>query len=151
MTSASPVILLVEDDPDDVFFLRDAFAKNGMPGAPRVVRDGEEALAYLLGQGPYADRSLHPLPALVLLDLKLPRASGHEVLERRRQRPELMRIPVVVLTSSESDDDTERAYAAGANSYLVKPVSSAAQAGMVKTLLEYWLGLNKAPAPAPRG
>lgn len=143
-------VLLVEDDPDDVFFLRDAFAKNGMPDALRVARDGEEAVSYLLGQGAYADRRLHPMPALVLLDLKLPRKSGLEVLEWRRGRPELMKIPFIVLTSSQSDEDMDRAYESGANSYLVKPISSEAQAGMVRTLQAYWLGLNKVPAaPGP--
>lgn len=149
MTKNGFTVLLVEDDPDDVFFLRDAFKKTGMPDALRVVRDGEEAVAYLLGQAAYADRTLHPLPALVLLDLKLPRKSGLEVLEWRRGRPGLMRIPVIVLTSSQSEDDMNKAYEFGANSYLVKPISSDAQLDMVKAIQEYWTALNKVPKNPP--
>lgn len=152
MTKEESTVLLVEDDPDDVFFLRDAFKKTGMQDALRVVRDGEEAVAYLLGLAAYADRTLHPLPALVLLDLKLPRKSGLEVLEWRRGRPELMRIPVIVLTSSQSEDDLNKAYEFGANSYLVKPISSDAQLDMVKAIQGYWIALNKVPKnPAAEG
>ena len=152
MTKDGFTVLLVEDDPDDVFFLRDAFKKTGMADALRVVRDGEEAVAYLLGLAAYADRTLHPLPALVLLDLKLPRKSGLEVLEWRRGRPELMRIPVIVLTSSQSEDDMNKAYEFGANSYLVKPISSDAQLDMVKAIQGYWTALNKVPkSPAAEG
>lgn len=142
-------VLLVEDDPDDVFFLRDAFQKIGLADALRVVRDGEEAVAYLLGEGAYADRSLHPPPALVLLDLKLPRKSGLEVLAWRRGRPELMRIPVIVLTSSRSEDDMNKAYESGASSYLVKPISSEEQLGMVKAIQAYWIALNQVPRAGP--
>lgn len=142
------VILLVEDDPDDVFFLEEAFKRAGLACALRVARDGEEAVAYLLGQGAYADRRLHPLPALVLLDLKLPRKSGLEVLERCRKEPELRRIPIVVLTSSQSNEDLTRAYELGANSYLVKPLDADAQLELVKTFGAYWIGLNKVPDAA---
>lgn len=145
------VILLVEDDPDDVFFLREAFKKADMAGALRVARDGEEAVAYLLGQGAFADRRLYPPPALVLLDLKLPRKSGLEVLEWRRGQPGTALIPVVVLTSSVSEADVRRAYELGANAYLVKPIESGAQEEMVEAIRRFWLGLNKLPdaEPAP--
>lgn len=142
------VILLVEDDPDDVFFLQEAFKKADMAGALRVARDGEEAVAYLLGQGAFADRRLHPPPALVLLDLKLPRKSGLEVLEWRRGQPGMASIPVVVLTSSVSETDVRRAYELGANAYLVKPIDSGAQDEMVGTIRRFWLGLNRLPDPA---
>ncbi|MDD5302943.1 MAG: response regulator [Elusimicrobia bacterium] len=145
MTANNFSILLVEDDPDDVFFLEEAFKRADMAGALRVVRDGEEAVAYLLGQAAYADRRLFPLPSLILLDLKLPRKSGLEVLEWRRHQPEVKKIPVVVLTSSLSDADIASAYELGANSYLVKPIDSGAQLEMVKALRLYWIGLNKAP------
>lgn len=137
------VILLVEDDPDDVFFLQEAFKKADMAGALRVVRDGEEAVAYLLGQGAFADRGLHPPPSLVLLDLKLPRKSGLEVLEWRRGQPGMTLVPVVVLTSSVSETDVRRAYELGANAYLVKPIESGAQEEMVETIRRFWLGLNR--------
>jgi len=148
MTRRGLVVLLVEDDPDDVFFLEEAFKSAGMPGALRVARDGEEAISYLLGRGGYADRGAYPLPALVLLDLKLPKQSGLDVLDWRREQPALMLIPVIVLTSSQSDDDMTRAYQAGANSYLVKPISSADQLDMVKAIQAYWIALNKIPKPS---
>jgi CheY-like chemotaxis protein len=146
-----PVILLVEDDPDDVFFLQEALKKEDMSGALRVARDGEEAVAYLLGQGAFADRRLHPPPALVLLDLKLPRKSGLEVLEWRRGQAGMPLIPVIVLTSSVSNADISRAYELGANSYLIKPIESDAQQEMVRTILKYWIGLNKRPDDEPDG
>ena len=145
MTATDRVVLLVEDDPDDVFFLKEAFKNTGMAGALRVARDGEEAIDYLLGRAAHADRALSPAPALVLLDLKLPRKSGLEVLEWRRGVPGMERIPVVVLTSSQSDADLARAYELGANSYLVKPISSEAQLDMVKAIQAYWIALNKLP------
>ena len=137
------IILLVEDDPDDVFFLQRAFAKVGRADDLRVVRDGEEAVAYLSGEGAFADRKFFPPPSLILLDLKLPRKSGFEVLEWCRRRAGLSRIPVVVLTSSQSEADVARAYDLGANSYLVKPIDAAAQAEMVKALCVFWAGLNQ--------
>lgn len=145
MTTGNFCILLVEDDPDDVFFLQEAFKKAGMAEALKVVRDGEDAVAYLLGSDAYADRRLFPVPALVLLDLKLPRKSGLEVLEWRRGQPGMERIPVIVLTSSQSDADLTAAYELGANSYLVKPIDSQAQLDMVEAIGRYWIGLNKAP------
>lgn len=146
MSAAPFTVLLVEDDPNDVFFIRNAFERAGIADAPRVARDGEEALAYLLGQGAFSDRRLNPAPSLVLLDLKLPRLSGLEFLAwRARQEARLRCIPVVVLTSSQSPEDLAKAYELGANSYLVKPLESAAQLEMVKTLHRYWSGLNKLP------
>ncbi len=142
MTPAGFGILVVEDDADDVVLLKVAFEGAHIGEALQVVGDGEEAVAYLLGQGAYADRARHPLPSLILLDLKLPRKSGLEVLEWRRQAG-LWRIPVIVLTSSQSSADIARAYELGANSYLVKPLSSEAQLKMVETIGAYWIGLNK--------
>lgn len=138
-------ILLVEDDADDVFFLQSAFKEAGMPDTLRVARDGEEAVAYILGQGAFADRAANPLPSLILLDLKLPRKSGFEVLEWYRGQPGLKRIPIIVLTSSQSDADINRAYELGANSYLVKPINTASQLEMVKAIRAYWPVFNKVP------
>jgi len=137
------IILVVEDDPDDVFFLQRAFAKLGKADDLRVVRDGDEAIAYLSGAEPFADRALNPPPSLILLDLKLPRKSGFEVLEWCRRKAGLSRIPVIVLTSSQSQADVARAYDLGANSYLVKPIDAVAQAEMVKTICVFWAGLNQ--------
>lgn len=144
--AARPVVLLVEDDPDDAFLLEDACRRLGHEGMLRVARDGEEAMAYLLGQGDHADRLRFPLPRVILLDMKLPRMTGLEVLEWRRDQPAMMRIPVVVLTASQSDADIARAYELGANSYLVKPVDSPSQLAMVKAVCEYWVDLNRTPA-----
>lgn len=135
-------ILLVEDDDNDVVLLRRAFAKSRLANAIDVVADGEAALAYLAGEAPYEDRVL---PELVLLDLKLPRKSGHEVLEWIRSQPGLRYLPVVVLTSSREKTDLERAYGLGANSYLVKPPDFEALIGMVLTLGVYWMVLNEKP------
>ncbi|MCR4296593.1 MAG: response regulator [Elusimicrobia bacterium] len=144
-----PVVLLVEDDPDDAFLLQDACKRLGHEEMLRVVRDGEEAIAYLLGQGAFADRLRFPLPRLILLDLKLPRISGLEVLDWRRGQGRLKNIPVIVLTASQSDADIARAYELGANSYLVKPVDSTAQLAMVKAACAYWIELNRTPSSAP--
>lgn len=141
-------ILLVEDDDNDVVLLRRAFAKSRLANALKVVADGEAALAYLAGEAPYEDRVL---PELVLLDLKLPRKSGHEVLEWIRSQPGLRYLPVVVLTSSREKADLERAYALGANSYLVKPPDFEALIEMVQTLDVYWMILNEKPDVAGAG
>jgi len=138
-------LLLVEDDSNDVLLIQRAFQKASMANPLQVVTDGEEAVAYLSGEGHYGDRQKHPLPMLVLLDLKLPRKSGLEVLEWLRGQPGLKRLPVVVLTSSKESGDVNRAYDLGANSYLVKPVGFDSLVGMVKPLGFYWLMLNKAP------
>jgi CheY-like chemotaxis protein len=141
-----PLILLVEDNPDDADLIAYAFRKAGIAAELRVVDDGEKAVDYLAGTGPYADRDLNPVPVLVLLDLKLPRRSGFEVLAWMRQHPSTSLLTVVVLTSSNQDADVRRAYVLGANSYLVKPVSRDALLDMVRTLNYYWLFLNQPAA-----
>lgn len=138
-------LLLVEDDPNDVMLFRRAKDKSNLVNPLQVVEDGEAAIAYLSGQGQYADRNRYPLPALVLLDLKLPRKSGLEVLAWLRQQPGLQRLPVVVLTSSRESLDVARAYDLGANSYLVKPVAFDSLLEMVKALGLYWLIFNEKP------
>ncbi len=138
-------ILLVEDDPNDIVVVRRAFAKANLVNPIQVVTDGDAAVAYLSGQGPYADREQYPMPVLVLLDLKLPRRSGFEVLEWLKQQPGLKRIRTVVLTSSSRIPDINRAYDLGANSYLTKPVAFEAVIDMVKTLNLYWMVLSEKP------
>jgi len=138
-------ILLVEDDPNDVFLIQRAFRRINLANPIQVVQDGEAAVLYLSGQEPYADRDRYPFPILVLLDLKLPRRSGLEVLEWLRQQPKLKRLPVVVLTSSRENSDLNRAYDLGANSYLVKPVAFDGLLEMVRSLNQYWLILNEKP------
>ena len=141
------VILLVEDNPDDVALIRRAFRRAGLGASIRLVADGELAVAYLAGEAPYAEPGEHPLPAVILLDLMLPRRSGFEVLEWLRAQPGLRRIPVVVLTSSEQAVDLDRAYDLGANSYLVKPVMVDALTALVRNVDQYWLGLNRRARP----
>jgi CheY-like chemotaxis protein len=145
MTDKLHTILLVEDDPNDVLLIRRAFRKSDVANPIQVVGDGEEAIAYLSGRGPYADRERYPLPVLLLLDLKLPRKSGFEVLEWLRQQRGLKRLCVAVLTSSSETPDINRAYDLGANSYLVKPVRFEGLLRMVQTLNLYWLIINEKP------
>ncbi|MBD2097951.1 response regulator [Trichocoleus sp. FACHB-591] len=148
ISSTSGSVLLVEDDPNDVLLIQRAFTKANLPAPMQVLDNGEAAVLYLSGQDPYRDRHQHPLPSLVLLDLKLPCRSGHEVLAWLRQQPELKRLPVIVLTSSQEMGDVNRAYDLGANSYLVKPVAFNALLDIVKMLDLYWMNLNQAPTLA---
>ena len=116
-------MLYAEDEADDVFLMRRAVSKLGLSVRLAVVRDGEEALRYLNGEGSYEDRARFPMPALILLDLKMPRKSGLEVLECLHDRPEFAALPAVMLTSSQVDRDIERARELGARAYLLKPVA----------------------------
>jgi len=145
MSVRDEVILLAEDDPNDVLLIQRAFQRNHVANPVQVVRDGEEALAYLSGQAPFVDRERHPLPVLMLMDLKMPRKSGLEVLEWVRQQPGLKRLPIIVLTSSNQSPDINRAYELGANSYLVKPAGFDSLLELVKNLDMYWLILNEKP------
>lgn len=139
-------ILLVEDDPNDIFFMKRSFKEAGVINPCRVLEDGREAIAYLNGDGTYGDRARHPLPCLVLLDLKLPYVLGLDVLKWIRTRPALNTTVVVVLTSSKDDADIERAYDLGANSYLVKPPDAEKLFEMVRRIKGYWLEENQMPA-----
>ena len=145
MSVREGVILLAEDDPNDVLLIQRAFQRTLVANPIEVVRDGEEALAYLSGQGPFADRERHPLPVLMLMDLKMPRRTGLEVLEWVRLQPGLRRLPIIVLTSSNQSPDINRAYELGANSYLVKPAGFDSLLELVKNLDMYWLILNEKP------
>jgi CheY-like chemotaxis protein len=143
VSEATATILLVEDDPNDVLLVQRAFRRAQVANPIQVVGDGEAAIEYMAGHGPYANREDHPLPALVLLDLKLPRRSGFEVLDWLRRQPRLRRLPVVVLTSSALATDIRRAYELGASSYLVKPLEFEALQDMLGAVGAYWLGLNQ--------
>ena len=137
-------ILLAEDDPNDVILFQRAMERASLSAdSLKVVRDGEKAISYLSGQGIYADRDLYPLPALLLLDLKMPRKSGPEVLSWLRKQPQLRYLIVVFLTSSDSAEDVRLAYEAGANSYLVKPVEFTEMVELIKNVSFYWLELNE--------
>ncbi|MBN2093368.1 response regulator [candidate division KSB1 bacterium] len=136
-------ILLVEDDPNDVLLIKRAFLKSNITNPIQVVDNGEEAIFYLAARGNFKNRRQFPLPVLILLDLKLPRKSGHEVLEWLNKQPCLKRIPVIVLTSSQQSLDINRAYDLGANSYLVKPVTFDNLQALMNNVKSYWLLLNE--------
>lgn len=139
-------ILLVEDDSNDILFVQRAFRQANLNNPIRIVKDGDQAVCYLNGDNEYINRDVYPLPALILLDLKLPRRSGLEVLEWIRKQQHLKRIPVVVLTSSRESLDVDRAYDLGVNSYLVKPVKFESLAKMIEIIDAYWLRLNQYPS-----
>ena len=139
------IILLVEDNQDDEELALLAFQKGRVANSVIVARDGVEALDYLFGTGPHAGREASDLPALMLLDLKLPRIDGLEVLRRVRADPRTRRLPVVILTSSKEDEDLMRAYDLGVNSYVRKPVAFEQFVEAVAQLQIYWLVLNEQP------
>ena len=138
-------ILLVEDNPDDEELTLRALRHAKIANEVVVARDGNEALEYLFGTGAHAGRDASVLPAVVLLDLKLPKLNGLDVLKRLRAEPLTRILPVVVLTSSSEDEDMLKSYECGANSYVRKPVEFAAFASAVAQLGVYWMLLNQAP------
>jgi CheY-like chemotaxis protein len=142
-------ILLADDDENDVLLMRRAFNKAHITNPIHAVGDGEEAVAYLNGEGGFADRNQFPVPCLMLLDLKMPKKNGFEVLRWIRSHPALKRLPVVVLTSSKEVRDINLAYDLGANSYLVKPPDFQDLIRMMKSLEGYWLLLNQQPEVRP--
>jgi two-component system, response regulator len=139
------VILLVEDNPDDEKLTVRALKKNNIVNDVKIARDGVEALDYLFCTGTHADRAGHALPALVLLDLKLPKLDGQEVLRRIRADDRTKRLPVVILTSSKQEQDLMNGYNGGANSYIQKPVDFTQFTDVVRQLGMYWLVLNEVP------
>jgi len=139
------IILLVEDNPDDVELTLRALNKNNILNEVVVARDGAEALDYLFGTGVHVGRNASIMPAVVLLDLKLPRIDGLEVLERIRSEERTKLLPVVILTSSKEDKDRMSGYKLGANSYIRKPVDFNQFTEAVRQLGLYWLILNEPP------
>lgn len=146
--AVSETILLVEDNPDDVMLTKRAFAKNNIANRLVVVEDGAEALDYLFAQGEYENRDPDTDPCLVLLDLKLPKVGGLEVLKRLRAEERTRVTPVVILTSSKEEQDLAESYSSGVNSYIRKPVDFDHFLAAVQQIGMYWLVLNE---PPPRG
>lgn len=138
-------VLLVEDAHADILLVRRAFTKIGTDLGLHVVTDGESAIDYLAGRDGYVDRDEHPLPTLLLLDLKLPGRSGFEVLQWLRSEPGLKRLPVTVLSSSKQTVDVDRAFELGANSYLVKPVDFQSLVELLTAVDRYWAA-NERPS-----
>lgn len=138
-------ILLVEDNPDDELLMLDALADNRIENTVIVARDGEEALDYLFAKGPHQGRNKRDLPAIVLLDLKLPKLSGLDVLREIRQNPITRHQPVTILTSSDEEEDLTSSYALGVNSYIRKPVDYDDFVETAGQIGRYWLELNHGP------
>lgn len=146
MVEESVEILLVEDNPDDVELALHALKKHKLSNQVQVVRDGAEAIETIFGAENDGEGPLQSRPRLILLDLKLPKVDGLEVLEQLKRDPRTKKIPVVILTSSNQEPDLKRAYDLGANSYIVKPVDFEQFVDAVQQLGFYWLLLNQAPA-----
>jgi CheY-like chemotaxis protein len=137
--SVAVTVLHIDDDPNDTELFRAAARKANAQFSVHNVSDGEQAMAYLNGRGIYANRQLYPLPVLVLLDLKMPRATGFEVLQWIRNHRQVGDLPVVVFSGSELQDDIQQAYAVGADSYLIKPLGFTALVDLVKNINEAWI------------
>jgi CheY-like chemotaxis protein len=147
-----PVILAAEDEESDALLLRLAVKRAGVPNPMAVVRDGEEAIAYLNGHAPYQDRARYPLPALLLLDLNMPRLNGFDVLSWLAAHPPFKDLPVVVLSASAQDSDIQKARRLGAVDYRVKPTGLDELIALVKEIAGRWLKARTQPEPhsAPR-
>ncbi|HEY2083553.1 MAG TPA: response regulator [Verrucomicrobiae bacterium] len=131
-------VLLVEDDLNDIFLVKRAFKMAHLANPLQVVTDGEEATHYLSGRGKYADRSAYPLPKLIVMDIKMPRMSGFDVLEWIKHDGTLRRVPVVIVSSSDRSEDIDRAYELGANAYMIKPVNFRAVEHLFESITHYW-------------
>jgi CheY-like chemotaxis protein len=139
-------ILMAEDDEDDRLMARDALAEGRVTSDLRFVADGEELLQYLRHEGPYADGASAPRPALILLDLNMPKVDGREALAAIKGDPALRAIPVVILTTSKAEEDVQRAYDLGVNSFITKPVTFARLVETMTTFAAYWLDTVDLPA-----
>ena len=134
----SPV-LYVEDEENDVFFMKRGFARAGLPHGLQIATNGEEAIHYLTGNAPFCDRLKYPLPCLVLLDLNIPIRSGFEVLQWLRQQPHFLTLPVVVFTASSHDSDKQKALQLGANEFITKPTDMSRLPALLEEIKARWL------------
>ncbi|HTA31545.1 MAG TPA: response regulator [Candidatus Cybelea sp.] len=131
-------VLLVEDDLNDIFLVKRAFKRANLSNPLQVVTDGVEAVQYLIGEGRYTDRRAYPMPHLIVMDLKMPRKSGLEVLEWLKKDGIMKRIPVVIVSSCDNPVDINRAYELGANAYMVKPVNFQSVEHLFQSIIHYW-------------
>lgn len=148
MNKQPVVVLLAEDDPDDQYLISEAFDESGSTIQLFIVKDGEELLDYLFQRGEYADPAQWPRPNLILLDLNMPRKDGREALEEIKAQPELRRIPVVVLTTSQAEEDVLRTYDLGVSGFITKPVKFSGLLEIMKSLSNYWMGTVELPPGA---
>jgi CheY-like chemotaxis protein len=140
------LVLIAEDNPDDALLLRRALEKAGIAARLKIVSDGEEMLLYLQAKGAYADRGANPMPSLIILDLKMPRRSGLEVLAWIAENPELAVVPTIVLSASNLDNDVRTAYNLGANTYFVKPTTFEELVETMRMVETYWNRASKVKA-----
>ena len=145
-TQRTPIaILIADDDLEDQMLIKDAFAESRLANALRFVEDGEALMDYLYHRGPYSDPSSSPRPGLILLDLNMPKKDGREALKEIKTDPALRQIPVVVLTTSQAEEDIYRSYDLGVNSFITKPVTFAALVEQVRMLSIYWFEIVELP------
>jgi CheY-like chemotaxis protein len=147
--SHSPSVLVAEDEPTDALILRIAFEQAGIPLSLVVVGDGEEAVNYLCGNPPYTDRSVHPIPVLILLDLKMPRMTGFDVLAWLASRPDFKHVPAIIFSSSSEEQDVSRARQIGARDYFIKPPSISDYVKIVQTIRTRWLSTTPDASSEP--
>lgn len=142
----SQTILLVDDDDNDIVLYQRAMKKAGIENPVRVVVDGQDAMQYLSGSGAYSSRTEHPLPQLIITDLKLPLKTGLDLVAWLRQQPKLRRIPAIVLSSTAHPGEIDRVYEAGANAFLVKPTGMDQLIELFTAIKHFWLSHNRPPS-----
>ncbi|MEM7042119.1 MAG: response regulator [Pseudomonadota bacterium] len=145
MTQRPISILVADDDPDDRMMIEEAFAENRIANKLVFVEDGEQLLAYLRREGDYADRADEPYPGIILLDLNMPKKDGREALRDLKADPDLCRIPIVVLTTSQAEEDIVRTYGLGVSSFVTKPVSFEGLVEAVRVICQYWIQIVALP------
>ena len=145
MENGRPTLLIVEDSEDDIFFIERIFKQLGARCHLRFARDGFEAVEYLSGKGKFKDRAQYPMPSIILMDLKMPRKNGFEVLEWMQGHPEIKLIPTIVVTSSTLQEDVTKAYRLGANAVMNKPVDKDSLLQMLKSFHVYWTDYVEMP------
>lgn len=143
------MILMAEDDPEDAMLVRDALAEARLTNELRCVTDGEQLMDYLHRRGAYADPATSPRPGIILLDLNMPRKDGREALAEIRADPALAHLPVIVLTTSQAEEDILRSYGLGANSYIAKPVTFEKLVDIMRCIGRYWFEIGELPIEEP--